>query len=225
MLIYVLCGLISQPFLPVTEVCDYTSALWRRDILDISRGIKSKAVSGQKDSPSQDKSGSGDMRFADLFRMRIEGFYEQNRFNEENDRKLIATSKHSKRTTRIQITPPRTAASGAMATSSRLGYSSGDVRWAWGNYHWCKGKKNHPAWATAGSTVAATAVALTIADGASVIGVSAGAAASTASTLLVAASPVSVATFITVLSWSTATSFTTFHDRNVKSPIARRYWS
>ena len=85
MLIYVLCGLISQSFLPVTDVCDYTSALWRPGILDMLRGIKNKAVSGEKDSPSQDKSGSGDMRFADLFRMMIEGFDEQNRFNEEID--------------------------------------------------------------------------------------------------------------------------------------------
>ena len=100
MLIYVLCELISQRFLPVTEVCDYnTSALWRRGILDMSRGIKSKAVSGEKDSSSQDKSGSGDMRFADLFRMMIEGF--DNKI--DSMKKLIATSKHFKRTTRIQI--------------------------------------------------------------------------------------------------------------------------
>ena len=85
MLIYVLCGLISQSFLPVTKACDYTSALWRRGILDMSRGIKSKAVSGEKDSPLQDKSGSGDIRFADLFRMMIEGFDEQNRFNKKID--------------------------------------------------------------------------------------------------------------------------------------------
>ena len=69
----------------MTEVCDYTSALWRRGILDMSRGIKSKAVSGEKDSSSQDKSGSGDMRFVDLFRMMIEAFDEQNRLNEEID--------------------------------------------------------------------------------------------------------------------------------------------
>ena len=82
MLIYVLRRLISQSLLPVTEVCDYTGALWRRGILDMLRGIKSKAVSGEKDFPSEDKSGSGDMRFADLFRMKTESFDKQNRFNE-----------------------------------------------------------------------------------------------------------------------------------------------
>ena len=98
MLIYVLYGLVSQSFLPVTEVCDYTSAFWRRGILDMSRGIKSKAVSGEKNSPSQDKSGSGDMRFADLFRMMIEGFDEQNRFNEEIDSNFEAFQEDNQNT-------------------------------------------------------------------------------------------------------------------------------
>ena len=35
----------------------------------MSRGTKSKAVSWEKGSPIQDKSGSGDMKIADLFRV------------------------------------------------------------------------------------------------------------------------------------------------------------
>ena len=35
----------------------------------MSRGTKSKAISGEKDSPSQDEYGSGDMKMADLFPM------------------------------------------------------------------------------------------------------------------------------------------------------------
>ena len=38
-------------------------------ILDMSRGTKSKAVSGEKDSPPQDESGSGKIEMADYFRM------------------------------------------------------------------------------------------------------------------------------------------------------------
>ena len=45
-----------QSILPVTEVYDYTSAPWRRGILDMSRGTKSKAVSGK-------------MEMVDYFRM------------------------------------------------------------------------------------------------------------------------------------------------------------
>ena len=45
-----------QSLLPVTEVYDYTSAPWRRGILDMSRGTKSKAVSGK-------------MEMVDYFRM------------------------------------------------------------------------------------------------------------------------------------------------------------
>ena len=40
----------------------------------MSRGTKSKAVSGEKDSPSQDESGSGDMKIADIFQMMNERF-------------------------------------------------------------------------------------------------------------------------------------------------------
>ena len=35
----------------------------------MSRGTKSKTISGVKDSPVQDESGSGDMKIADLVRM------------------------------------------------------------------------------------------------------------------------------------------------------------
>ena len=52
--------------------------------------------------------------------------------------------------------------------------------------------------------------------------ISATAATSTAAALPFAASPVSAPTYITVIGWSTATSFCTFHDRNVKLPIVRR---
>ena len=38
-----------QSLLPVTEVYDYTSAPWRRGILDMSRGTRSKAFSGKKE--------------------------------------------------------------------------------------------------------------------------------------------------------------------------------
>ena len=124
MLIYVLCGLISQRFLPVTEVCDYTCTLWRRGILDLSRGIKSKAVSGENDSPSQDKSGSGDMRFADLFRMMIEGFDERNRFNEEIDSHFEASQEDNQNTSQrlqelqLRVPWPRLAGLGIQVGTS-----------------------------------------------------------------------------------------------------------
>ena len=109
----------------MTEVCDYnTSALWRRGILDMSRGIKSKAVSGEKDSPSQDKSGSGDMRFADLFRMMIEGFDEQNRFNEEIDSHFEAFQEDNQNTNQwleelqLRVPCPRLAGLGVQVGTS-----------------------------------------------------------------------------------------------------------
>ena len=55
--------------LPVTEVYEYTSATWRRGILNMSRGTKSKIVPGEKGCPSQDESGSGGMKIVDLFWM------------------------------------------------------------------------------------------------------------------------------------------------------------
>ena len=50
----------------MTEVYEYTSAPRRRGILSMSRGIKNKAIFGEKGSPLQDESGSGDMKIADL---------------------------------------------------------------------------------------------------------------------------------------------------------------
>ena len=49
------------------------------------RGTKSKAVSGEKGSPSQDESAFGDMKIADLFRMMNARFGKQKRFKEEMD--------------------------------------------------------------------------------------------------------------------------------------------
>ena len=42
-----------KSLLPVTEVYEYSSAPWRWGILDMSRGTKSKAVSGEQGSPPQ----------------------------------------------------------------------------------------------------------------------------------------------------------------------------
>ena len=221
MLIYVLCGLISQSFLPVTEVCDYTtSALWRGGILDMSRGIKSKAVSGEKDSLSQDKSGSGDMRFADLFRMMIEGFDEQNRFNEEIDSHFEAFQEDNQNTNQrlqelqLRVLWPRLAGLGIqVGTSGELEEITTEAR----------GRRiipleqqlllpSQPPRLLPQSPMAPQPLMSQPAP-------------QPPPPQLIAASPVSAATLITVFSWSTATSFTTFHDRNVKSPIARRYWS
>ena len=50
----------------------------------MSRGIKSKAIFGEKGSPPQDESESGDMKNADLFRVVSERLDEQDkRFKEE----------------------------------------------------------------------------------------------------------------------------------------------
>ena len=70
----------------MTEVYEYTSAPWRRGILNMSRGTKSKVVPREKGLPSQDESGSGDIKIADLFRMINERFDKQHkRFKEETD--------------------------------------------------------------------------------------------------------------------------------------------
>ena len=53
----------------MTEVYDYTSAPWRRGILDMSRGTKSKAVSGERGSLPRDESESGKMEITGYFRM------------------------------------------------------------------------------------------------------------------------------------------------------------
>ena len=85
----------------------------------MSRGIKSKAVSGEKDSPSQEKFGSGDMRFADLFRMMIEGFDEQNRFNEEIDSHFEAFQEDNQNTNqRVRVPWPRLAGLGIQVGTS-----------------------------------------------------------------------------------------------------------
>ena len=75
--IYVLCCLFSQSLLAATEVFEYTSVPWRRGILDVSRGTRSKAASVEKNSSPQHESGSGDMKMADFFRMVNERFDEQ----------------------------------------------------------------------------------------------------------------------------------------------------
>ena len=78
-IIYVLCGMMSKSPLPVREIYEYTSAPWRRGIVDVSRGTKSKAGSGKKGSPPQDESGSRGMKTADLFQMlseRVDSHFE-----------------------------------------------------------------------------------------------------------------------------------------------------
>ena len=75
----------------MTEVYEYTSAPWRRAILDISRGTKTKAISGEKGSPPLDKSGSGYMKITALFRMLSERRdirfdKKEKRFNEMDSR-------------------------------------------------------------------------------------------------------------------------------------------
>ena len=88
------------------------------------RGIKSKAVSGEKDFPSQDKSGSGDTRFADLFRMKTEGFDEQNRFNEKMDSQFEAFQEDNQNTNQrleelqLRVPWPRLAGLGIQVGTS-----------------------------------------------------------------------------------------------------------
>ena len=90
----------------MTEVCEYTSAPWSRGILDVSGGTKSKAVSREKGSPSQDELRSGGMKIADLFLMMNERFDEQKRFKEEMDsQKDIKNSNH--RLEQLQLRVPR----------------------------------------------------------------------------------------------------------------------
>ena len=84
--------------MPVTEVYDYTSAPWRRGILDMSRGTKSKAVSGEKGSPPRDESRSEKMEIADYFRMLNSRLDEQDKRSEER----TAALKHFKRTSGTQ---------------------------------------------------------------------------------------------------------------------------
>ena len=58
---------------------DVSRIHWRRGILDMSRGTKTKAISGEKGSPPQDESGSGDMKIADLLGMLSERLDEQDK--------------------------------------------------------------------------------------------------------------------------------------------------
>ena len=67
------------------EVYDYASSAPRRQgILDMSRGTKIKAVSGEKGSLPQDESGSGEMKMVDLIRMICERM--DSRFDEQDKR-------------------------------------------------------------------------------------------------------------------------------------------
>ena len=47
-LIFLLCNLMPQSLLPMTEVYENTSIPWRRGIPDVSRGTKSKVVSAKR---------------------------------------------------------------------------------------------------------------------------------------------------------------------------------
>ena len=79
----------------MTEVYDYTSAPWRRGILDVSRDTKSKAVSGEKGSPPQDESESGKMEMADYFRMLNSRLDErEKRFNNRFDEQEKSSDSH-----------------------------------------------------------------------------------------------------------------------------------
>ena len=59
---------------------------------------ENKAVSGEKGSPPQDESGSGDMKIEDLFRMLFISERMNSRFKIQDN-----SSKHSKKTSRIEI--------------------------------------------------------------------------------------------------------------------------
>ena len=98
MLIHVLRGSIFQRLLPVTKAYEHTSPPWRRGIFDMLRDTKSKAVSGEKGSPSQDESGSGDMKTDGLFPMMNECFDEKKRFKEEMDSRYKAFQRDIKNT-------------------------------------------------------------------------------------------------------------------------------
>ena len=64
----------------------------------MSSGTKKEAVSGEKGSPSQNKSESVDMRIAGLFLIMDERFDEQQRFEEEMDSRFEAFQEHIKNT-------------------------------------------------------------------------------------------------------------------------------
>ena len=77
----------------------------------MSRGTKSKAVSGEKGSPSQDESESGDMKIADLLRMMNERFGGQKRFKENMNSRFEAFQEDIKNTDQrfkeLQLRVPR----------------------------------------------------------------------------------------------------------------------
>ena len=94
--------------MPVTEVYDYTSAPWRRGILDMSRGTKSKAVSGEKGSPSRDESGSEKMEIADCFRMLNSRLDEQEKRSDSRFEALQEDIKNTiQRLEELQLRVPR----------------------------------------------------------------------------------------------------------------------
>ena len=79
--------------------------------------MEDKAVSGEKSSLPQDKSGSGDMKIAELFQMlckRMDSHFEM------QDKKHEALEEDIRNT---KSAPRTTAASGAATTSSRHEYS------------------------------------------------------------------------------------------------------
>ena len=92
----------------MTEVYDYTSAPWRRGILDVSRSTKSKAVSGEKGSPRQDESGSIKMEIGDYFRMLNSRLDEQDKRSKERDSRFEAY----KRTSGTQISASKNCSFG-----------------------------------------------------------------------------------------------------------------
>ena len=70
----------------------------------MSRGTKSKAVSGEKGSPPQDECGTGDLKISDLFRMLSESFDEHNKNCEALQEDIKNTSQ---RLEELQLRVPR----------------------------------------------------------------------------------------------------------------------
>ena len=97
--------------LPGTEVYDYTSAPWRRGILDMSRGTKSKPVSGEMGSPPQDESGSETIEIADYFRMLNNRLDEQDNISKERENRFEALQEDLRNTNQrleeLQLPVPR----------------------------------------------------------------------------------------------------------------------
>ena len=80
-----------------------------------SRGTKSKAISGEKSSPPQDESGSGEMKMVDLYRILCEHmdsrFDEQEKRSKERDSRFEALQEDLKKTNQrleeLQLRVPR----------------------------------------------------------------------------------------------------------------------